>query len=101
MWRALQRASPAPARDLQSPDHDGDIGAAPVTSLATAPIRRHGVLGGAAGRYRAICSSSAPGRVALAKMNSTAAISPGTNPPQTKASGIPVADCRCGAIAPL
>jgi putative transposase len=42
---------PPRARDLQPPDHDSDIGAAPVTSLATARIRRHGVLGGLIHEY--------------------------------------------------
>jgi hypothetical protein len=42
---------PHRARDLQPPDGDGDIGAAPVTSLATARIRRHGVLGGLIHEY--------------------------------------------------
>jgi len=40
------------ARDLQPPDHDGDTDAAPVTSLATARIRRHGVLGGLIHEYK-------------------------------------------------
>ena len=35
---------PHRARNLQPPDRDGDT--APVTDLATARIRRHGVLGG-------------------------------------------------------
>jgi putative transposase len=42
---------PHRARDLQPPDHDSEIGAAPVTSLATARIRRHGVLGGLIHEY--------------------------------------------------
>jgi transposase InsO family protein len=43
---------PHRARDLQPPDHDGDIDAAPVTSLATARIRRYGVLGGLIHEYK-------------------------------------------------
>ena len=39
------------ARDLQPPDRDSDIGAAPVTSPATARIRRHRVLGGLIHEY--------------------------------------------------
>ena len=37
------------ARNLQPPERDGDI--APVTDLATALIRRHGVLGGLIHEY--------------------------------------------------
>jgi putative transposase len=39
------------ARNLRPPDHDGDIGTSPVTSLATAQIRRHGILGGLIHEY--------------------------------------------------
>ena len=42
---------PHRARDLQPPDRDSDIGAAPVTGLATARIRLHGVLGGLIHEY--------------------------------------------------
>ncbi len=43
---------PHRARDLQPPDHDGDTDAASVTSLATARIRRHRVLGGLIHGYK-------------------------------------------------
>lgn len=42
---------PHQAGDLQPPDHDSDIGAAPVTSLATARILCHGVVGGLIHEY--------------------------------------------------
>jgi putative transposase len=48
---------PHRARDLRPPDHDE--GAAPVADLATARIRRHGVLGGLIHEYeRAVLRSS-------------------------------------------
>lgn len=40
---------PHRARDLRPPDHDE--GAAPVAGLATARIRRHGILGGLIHEY--------------------------------------------------
>jgi hypothetical protein len=42
---------PHRARDLRPPDHDGTDSATPVTSLATARARGHGILGGLIHEY--------------------------------------------------
>lgn len=45
---------PHRARNLRPPDHHGDGSAAPITDLATAPIRRHAILGGLIHEYERV-----------------------------------------------